>query len=1225
MAAGFTLTVLALGAAPRAQATYGELDVTYPYTSLGSAGAPLSGVSGVANGLAVVPLSGWSFPFAGQNFSEITVTSDGYLTVGDATATCGCAVGASSDNCAYCPSSPPLAGPVTYLGAPTYSDTIEFEPPFFPGLIAPWWEDSSETVENYYGSVQPTTTLGTISTLQGGPPGSKYLIVDYSQVGPYADPPCTDVFTPPDSYSEVCTFTPMPRTFQVQLFESGAIVFTYGTMDGTIEVPNWGEVEDTNAAIVGVWAPATFDAGLAWTDAGTMFGPSGTNGNAGCMIAGWESLSNGEEFCEPYTDSALVGSAYIGELEAPFLTSAPVPVPEVSANGVVINVALTVNNKGTSSQPQGFPVDFFLVSQAEPPFGLPTTCVAPMCLGQEAFGDAIKAGGQSVYTTTNGFALPNPLPPSGYYAIASVIDPANTTVNATAPLLEIGTSTQLLPFGQDLTGKIELTTFSVDAGADFTVPLEFTNLGLETADSASYTLSFVDGAGHTTQAATGNLTDIGGLSSTLVNQDVPIPSSLAAGIYQLQLVIDTGSPTDLNPLNNTILGIQRVENGQDMTASIGAAPFAIPTPTTFSVPVTFKNLGLQQANSIAWTMSLTSANGTTTPIGGGKVTLAGLMSEEQMLPATITQTLPSGPYTLSLQLSANSLGSSLPNTPDLNTANNTVIDPTPVFVYSAGADYEVGPGDLSLIGPPHAADGQEIGVWRTIHNLDGPAGPCPYSYFLNPLGVTQIGNGVPVAIVTKTGASFIGMTGAFAAFGQPGAQDTRTEQILIPPGMPAGAYNLVLAVDPENQVADTNPSNNDVATQINISANPVQITSPSSLQAAIVNTPYLYQLIETGAGTQPSWSLLAGSLPAGITLDPAGFLSGTPTQPGVFAIVVQVSSPNGTQVALLDLPVASGSGALSIEQSSPYLPTAIVGSQYEQQLEAQGGVPPYTWAGTVPAALDGLTLNSSGLFSGTPTTTTDGPVQFTVIVTDAIGTQATAPMSLRIIAPAGLVITTPFLNPAVVGTQYNQPIIAAEADSSMVTFNWSLPPGTVLPAGIMFAQLGTPAIADFSGKPTQAGIFPVVLNLLDNFGHNATRQYILTVASAPIPVSQQTLPVAVIGATYITQLQANSLSTLTWGIFSGALPLGLALTPAGTISGTVDSSVVPGVDSFAVSVSDDTGAESVVPLYIQVQAPSPPSGGGCATGGGPAGAGLLWLAVIWFGSRNRRRDGRGRI
>jgi len=151
----------------------------------------------------------------------------------------------------------------------------------------------------------------------------------------------------------------------------------------------------------------------------------------------------------------------------------------------------------------------------------------------------------------------------------------------------------------------------------------------------------------------------------------------------------------------------------------------------------------------------------------------------------------------------------------------------------------------------------------------------------------------------------------------------------------------------------------------------------------------------------------------------------------------------------------------------------------------------------------------------------------------------------------------------------------------------------------------------------------VVLNLADNFGHNATRQYILTVADAPIPVPQQTLPVAVIGESYSAQLQAISLSTVSWRIFTGALPPGLTLSPVGSISGTVTSATVPGAYSFSVAVSDLAGAESVVPLAIQVEVAALPSSG-CATGSGPLGAGLLLLALTWFGARRRRfRQPRG--
>ena len=204
-----------------------------------------------------------------------------------------------------------------------------------------------------------------------------------------------------------------------------------------------------------------------------------------------------------------------------------------------------------------------------------------------------------------------------------------------------------------------------------------------------------------------------------------------------------------------------------------------------------------------------------------------------------------------------------------------------------------------------------------------------------------------------------------------------------------------------------------------------------------------------------------------------------------------------------------------------------------------------------------------------------------------------------------------------VGTAYDQPVLASDGTVTGATFNWSLSAQSTLPNGIQFQEIGTPAIADLSGTPTQAGIFPVVVNLADNFGHSASRQYILTVAEAPILVPKQSLPPAIIGNGYAAQLQATSASTLAWRLFSGQLPPGLSLAPTGAISGTVPAGTVTGGYPFAAAVSDATGAESVVALEIQVELASA-SSSGCGTGTGPAGAGLLLLALAWLSRRRRR-------
>ena len=71
---------------------------------------------------------------------------------------------------------------------------------------------------------------------------------------------------------------------------------------------------------------------------------------------------------------------------------------------------------------------------------------------------------------------------------------------------------------------------------------------------------------------------------------------------------------------------------------------------------------------------------------------------------------------------------------------------------------------------------------------------------------------------------------------------------------------------------------------------------------------------------------------------------------------------------------------------------------YSSTLSATGGTPPYTWTdvGNVLPAL-GLGLNAStGVISGTPTTTTATAYVATFLVTDSAGGTASGPVTLRL-------------------------------------------------------------------------------------------------------------------------------------------------------------------------------------------------------------------------------------
>jgi subtilase family serine protease len=82
---------------------------------------------------------------------------------------------------------------------------------------------------------------------------------------------------------------------------------------------------------------------------------------------------------------------------------------------------------------------------------------------------------------------------------------------------------------------------------------------------------------------------------------------------------------------------------------------------------------------------------------------------------------------------------------------------------------------------------------------------------------------------------------------------------------------------------------------VTVSVSEPLTVSTASLLAGVINKPYSQTLTASG-GTPPyQWSVAAGSLPAGITLDRAtGALTGTPTAAGTFDFTAQVIDAAGT-------------------------------------------------------------------------------------------------------------------------------------------------------------------------------------------------------------------------------------------------------------------------------------------------------------------------------------------
>jgi hypothetical protein len=195
-----------------------------------------------------------------------------------------------------------------------------------------------------------------------------------------------------------------------------------------------------------------------------------------------------------------------------------------------------------------------------------------------------------------------------------------------------------------------------------------------------------------------------------------------------------------------------------------------------------------------------------------------------------------------------------------------------------------------------------------------------------------------------------------------------------------GTYNFTVTVtDSETPTAQTASAN--LSISVNNSAPLAVITT--GLPAGVVNTSYQNGVLQANGGVQPySWSISAGSLPAGLILNAGtGAITGTPTATGTTSFTVKVtdSTQPTPETATANLSITIN-GALTITTTS--VPDGSVNSQYNATVNAAGGLQPYNWSITSGSLPPGLSLNNNNTLtiSGQPTTT--GTYTFTLQVTD---------------------------------------------------------------------------------------------------------------------------------------------------------------------------------------------------------------------------------------------------
>jgi hypothetical protein len=313
-------------------------------------------------------------------------------------------------------------------------------------------------------------------------------------------------------------------------------------------------------------------------------------------------------------------------------------------------------------------------------------------------------------------------------------------------------------------------------------------------------------------------------------------------------------------------------------------------------------------------------------------------------------------------------------------------------------------------------------------------------------------------------------------------------------GVPTSEGSHELAI----QVSDSSSPSPQVRTAtftLAVGSPPELTIASSSLPEATAGTYYSQTVAATGGVTPYTWAVKSGSLPPGLSLSSStGLISGTPTAAGEYGLVMEVAdgrtptADKATESLTLKVDPAAPLTLTSTSLSNP-----TQGVYYDEALDAQGGVGPYSWTVASGSLPTGLTLDQyTGEIYGEPRSY--GQYSFTVNVSDSSTPEAesaTVSYTIDVVTAEPFAVGTTSLTAGTQGQYYDQSL---DISGGVGPYSISVVAGS-LPTGLYIEQYG-----EIYGEITSSQSQTFTLRIEDQSSpvpQAITRQYTIEVSPAP--------------------------------------------------------------------------------------------------------------------------------